>query len=99
MTEIAGACNDNYSYNCGNTFTTKASDLTVSGLSIGTTYYVDSVSGKPVDLRPVGASTSMNAGTVLTTEFKYDLMGADRTLFGWSKGTYEYVPETAGNAK
>jgi hypothetical protein len=65
----------------------------------GTTYYVDSVSGKPVDLRPVGAPTSANAGTPLITEFKYDLMGADRTLFGWSKGTYEYVPETAGNAK
>lgn len=65
----------------------------------GTTYFADSVSGKPVDLRPADASTSLSAGTALTTEFKYDLMGADRTLFGWSKGTYEYVPENAGNAK
>ena len=37
---IEVACNDNYSYNCGNSFTTRASDLTVGGLTIGNTYYV-----------------------------------------------------------
>ncbi len=40
LVEVAAACNNDYSYNCGNAFTTKASDLTVNGLSIGTTYYV-----------------------------------------------------------
>lgn len=40
LVQIAAACNNDYTYNCGNSFTTRASDLTVNGLMIGTTYYV-----------------------------------------------------------
>jgi hypothetical protein len=45
LVQIAAACNNDYTYNCGNAFTTKASDLTVTGLTIGATYYV-SVDGR-----------------------------------------------------
>ncbi len=40
MVEVASACNNDYTYNCGNAFVSKASDLTVNGLTIGTTYFV-----------------------------------------------------------
>ncbi len=40
LVEIAGACNNDYTYNCGSAFVTRASDLTVLGLTIGTTYFV-----------------------------------------------------------
>ncbi|MEO8085538.1 MAG: T9SS type A sorting domain-containing protein [Bacteroidota bacterium] len=40
MLEVASACNDNYFYNCGQAFVTKASDLTVNGLTMGTTYFI-----------------------------------------------------------
>lgn len=65
----------------------------------GTSYYADSVTGKPVDLRPAVAPSSQSAGAALTTEFKYDLLGTDQTLFGWNIGAYSYVPESAGRAK
>jgi len=65
----------------------------------GTTYYADSVSGRPVDVRPSETSPVVSAGVSLTPEFKYDLMGADQSRFGWSIGAYAYVPERAGTAK
>ena len=67
----------------------------------GTTYYADSVTGPPVDVRPTALSPVSNAGAPLTTEFKYDLMGDDQTLFGtsWEMGAYTLVAEAPGNAK
>jgi hypothetical protein len=67
----------------------------------GTTYYADSVTGMPVDVRPTGGSPVANAGAALTSEFKYDLMGDDQTLFGssWEMGAYTLVAEAPGNAK
>lgn len=67
----------------------------------GTTYYADSATGAPVDVRPTGASPVANAGAALTSEFKYDLMGDDQTLFGssWEMGAYTLVAEAPGHAK
>jgi hypothetical protein len=66
----------------------------------GTTFYADTVTGRPVDLRPTAASPVVSAGTALGPEFKFDLMGIDQTLFGsWEMGTYGYVPESTGRAK
>jgi hypothetical protein len=67
----------------------------------GTTYYADSVTGAPVDVRPTSGSPIANAGATLTSEFKYDLMGDDQTLFGasWEMGAYTLVPEAPGHAK
>jgi Polysaccharide deacetylase len=57
----------------------------------GTTYYADSVTGNPVDVRPTVVSPVANAGAALTTEFKYDLMGDDQTMFGssWEMGAIQ----------
>jgi hypothetical protein len=65
----------------------------------GTTYYADSATGAAVDVRPTAASPVVSAGTALTPEFKYDLLGADQTQFGWNIGAYGYVPESTGRAK
>lgn len=67
----------------------------------GTTYYADSTTGPPVDVRPTSASPVANAGAALTNEFKYDLMGDDQTLFGssWEMGAYTLVAESPGRAK
>ncbi len=67
----------------------------------GTTYYADFANGSGVDLRPTAASPVVNAGTALTSEFKFDLMGVDETLFGanWEMGAMGFVPETTGRAK
>jgi len=65
----------------------------------GTTYYADSVSGRAVDVRPTAASPVVTTGAVLPPEFKYDLLGADQTRFGWNIGAYGYVPESVGTAK
>lgn len=67
----------------------------------GTTYYADSVAGNPVDVRPTGASPVANAGAALTSEFKFDLMGDDQSLFGasWEMGAYALVAEAPGNAR
>lgn len=67
----------------------------------GTTHYADSVTGSPVDVRPTSGSPVANAGAALTSEFKYDLMGDDQTLFGtsWEIGAYTLVAEAPGNAK
>jgi hypothetical protein len=67
----------------------------------GTTYYADSATGAPVDVRPTGGSPVANAGATLTSEFKYDLMGDDQTLFGssWEMGAYTLVAEAPGRVK
>jgi hypothetical protein len=67
----------------------------------GTTYYADSATGPPVDVRPTASSPVANAGAPLTSEFKYDLMGDDQTLFGaaWEIGAYSLVAESPGRAK
>ena len=67
----------------------------------GTTYYADSVTGAPVDMRPTSASPVANAGAALTSEFKFDLMGDDQSLFGtsWEIGAYALVAEAPGNAR
>ncbi|HZQ17174.1 MAG TPA: right-handed parallel beta-helix repeat-containing protein [Terriglobales bacterium] len=67
----------------------------------GTTYYADSVAGPPLDLRPTVQSPLTDSGGTLSTEFKYDLLGIDQTLFGsnWEIGAYALVPESTGRAK
>jgi hypothetical protein len=67
----------------------------------GTTYYADSATGSAVDVRPTAVSPVVNSGAALTSEFKFDLMGVDQTLFGasWEMGADGFVPETAGRAK
>ena len=67
----------------------------------GTTYYVDSATGTPVDVRPTSGSPVANVGAALTSEFKFDLMGDDQTLFGssWEIGAYALVGEAPGNAR
>lgn len=69
--------------------------------NIGSTYYADSVSGKPLDVRPTNLSPVANMGAPLAPEFKYDLMGDDQTQFGtgWEIGAYSFVPETMGRVK
>lgn len=67
----------------------------------GTTYYADSASGVPFDARPTAASPVTDSGSALSSEFKFDLMGVDQTLFGttWEMGAFALVPEMAGHAK
>ncbi len=67
----------------------------------GTTYYADSATGPLVDTRPTGASPVVDAGAGLSTEYKYDLMGIDQTLFGsgWEIGAMVWVPGAAGQVK
>jgi hypothetical protein len=75
--------------------------LTAAQQNPGTTYYADSVTGPPVNVRPTSASPVANAGAALTSEFKFDLMGDDQTLFGssWEMGAYALVAEAPGHAK
>ncbi len=67
----------------------------------GTTYYADSTAGLPVDVRPTAASPVADAGVSLGSEFKFDLMGVDQSLFGtsWEIGAWSLVPDTAGRVK
>jgi Polysaccharide deacetylase len=67
----------------------------------GTTYYADSATGPPVDVRPTPASPVVNAGAALTSEFKFDLMGDDQTVSGsaWEMGAFSLVGEAPGKAK
>ena len=67
----------------------------------GSTYYADSVTGPAVDVRPTGASPVVGAGAALTSEFKFDLMGVDQTMFGtgWEIGALGFVPENPGRVK
>ena len=67
----------------------------------GTTYYADSSTGPAVDVRPTALSPTVDTGAALTTEFKFDLMGVDQTLFGagWEMGALGFVPEAEGRAK
>jgi hypothetical protein len=75
--------------------------LMASQQNSGTTYYADSVTGPPVDVRPTAASPVANAGAALSTEFKYDLMGDDQTTAGssWEIGAYSLVGEALGRVK
>jgi hypothetical protein len=67
----------------------------------GTTYYSDSSTGPAMDVRPTTASPVVDSGAALTSEFKFDLMGVDQTLFGanWEIGAMSLVPETTGRVK
>jgi hypothetical protein len=67
----------------------------------GTTYYADSTTGPPVDARPTALSPVVDTGAALTSEFKFDLMGVDQTLFGtgWEMGALGFVPDAAGRVK
>lgn len=67
----------------------------------GTTYYADSASGRLVDVRPTASSPTANSGAALSSEFKFDLLGVDQTLFGssWEMGAFALVPEAPGRAK
>jgi hypothetical protein len=64
----------------------------------GTTSYVDSASGMPVDVRPTSISPVVDQGATLSDEYKYDLMGVDQTLFGsgWEIGALAFVPDSPG---
>jgi hypothetical protein len=66
-----------------------------------TTYYADSVTGPPVDVRPVSnAAQLVDRGSPLPAEYKYDLLGIDQTQFGgsWESGAFAFVPEQLGHA-
>jgi parallel beta helix pectate lyase-like protein len=66
-----------------------------------TTYYANSVSGPPVDVRPVSNAAQLaDQGSPLPAEYKYDLLGIDQTQFGgsWESGAFAFVPEQLGNA-
>ena len=67
----------------------------------GTTFYADSATGAPVDLRLTPASPEIDRGVALDAEFKYDLLGIDQTRFGssWEMGAYAFVPEYMGHLK
>ena len=67
----------------------------------GTTFYADSATGAPVDLRLTLASPEVDQGVALDAEFKYDLLGIDQTQFGssWEIGAYAFVPEYMGHLK
>lgn len=67
---------------------------------VGTTFYADSASGV-VDMRSTASSPSVNGGAELTSEFKFDLLGIDQTLFGagWESGAFSFVPKIAGRVK
>ena len=67
----------------------------------GTTFYADSASGAPVDLRPTITSPLVDQGAALSAEYRFDLMGIDQTQFGtgWEIGSLVFVPESIGHAK
>jgi len=67
----------------------------------GTTYYADSASGPPADLRPGQTSPLIDRGAALGVEYKYDLSGIDQTQFGpgWDIGAFVFVPEHGGHIK
>lgn len=67
----------------------------------GTTYYADASSGQDIDVRPTQVSPTVDEGAPLTSEYKYDLMGNDQTLFGagWEMGPFALVPEYLGMTK
>jgi hypothetical protein len=66
-----------------------------------TTFYADSVTGPPVDVRPVSAAAQMvDQGAPLPAEYEYDLLGINQTQFGgnWESGAFAFVPEQLGHA-
>lgn len=67
----------------------------------GTTYYSDSSSGMPADLRPGQTSPLVDHGAALDAEYKYDLLGIDQTQFGtgWDIGAQVFVPEFGGHVR
>jgi hypothetical protein len=69
--------------------------------NMGTTFYADSASGTPVDLRPTITSPWVDQGAALGAEYKIDLMGIDQTQSGagWEIGSLVFVPESPGHAK
>jgi len=70
--------------------------------NFGTTYYADSATGLPVDYRPEPSSPVVDHGDAnVGSQYKYDIMGIDQTLFGsgWEMGSYAFVPEYVGTAK
>lgn len=69
--------------------------------NFGTTYYADSITGPPVDVRPTTASPVTDAGAALSSEFGLDLLGIDQSLFGsgWEIGAYALVPESTGRVQ
>ena len=67
----------------------------------GTTFYADSSSGGPADLRPGQTSPLVDQGAALSAEYKYDLLGIDQTQFGsgWDIGAQVFVPEFGGHVR
>jgi Right handed beta helix region len=67
----------------------------------GTTYYADSASGIPADLRPGQTSPLVDQGAALDPEYKFDLLGVDQTQFGsgWEIGAQVFVPEFGGHVR
>ena len=72
-----------------------ANDVVPTGYVAGS-YYACSSTGLEVDFRPTANSPVRDAGANLGTEFEYDLMGINQSLFGsgWEIGAYAYVPES-----
>ena len=67
----------------------------------GTTYYADSSTGVPADLRPGQTSPLVDQGAALDAEYKLDLFGIDQTQFGsgWEIGAQVFVPEFGGHVR
>ena len=67
----------------------------------GTTYYADAATGSEMDVKPAFSSPVIDQGGALATEFKYDLLGVDQTLFGtgWEMGALAFVSESLGRAR
>ncbi|HEY4053530.1 MAG TPA: right-handed parallel beta-helix repeat-containing protein [Terriglobales bacterium] len=68
---------------------------------VGTTLYADSTSASGIDARPTAASPVVDAGAPLSSEYKFDLLGIDQSLFGtaWEIGAFAFVPDTPGRLK
>jgi hypothetical protein len=69
--------------------------------NFGTTYFADSNSGRDIDVRPTQISPVVDRGAALASEYKFDLMGIDQTLFGagWEMGSFVMVPEYLGQVR
>jgi hypothetical protein len=67
----------------------------------GTTFYADSAVSQGLDPRPTASSPVVDSGSALSSEFKFDLLGVDQSLFGasWEIGAFGFVADIPGTVK
>lgn len=67
--------------------------------NFGTTTYADSATGS-TDMRPTQISPVVDQGAALPSQYQYDLMGVNQSVFGagWEIGALAFVPENPGQA-